>query len=226
MGSSGTELLMVTLTEPGKYQVQVRQQDSGPAKFQIGAAWISFPGFAQPPDPDRRPAEARAIDIGKSYEDSIGTPAGDRVDWYSMTPKTAGTLTVILRPIADSKVDLTLEVYIGGDMTKAAAQSDQDLQGSGANESVTLDVPAGQKVLVRVAAAGERHEREISGLVESDSIDETQTVERIRSTLVRRGAPPRSGRAACSAGCPLYSPAPLNLSPSSAKRTLKLVSDP
>ena len=154
MGSSGTELIMVTLTEPGAYQVQVRQQDSGPAKFQIGAAWISFPGFAQPPDPDRRPAEARAIDIGKSYEDSIGTPAGDRVDWFSMTPKTAGTLTVILRPIADSKVDLTLEVYIGGDMAKAAAQSDQDLQGSGANESVTLDVPAGQKVLVRVAAAG------------------------------------------------------------------------
>lgn len=151
-GDPGTEMLAVTVTEAGAYRVQVRLQDSGVSKFQIGASWIPFPGFAQPPDPDRRSAQARPIDIGKTYEDSLGTPTGDRVDWYAFVPKAAGTLTVIVRPLGDSKVDLVLEVYVGNNMNEPAVRSDQDLQNNPANESATVDVPAGQKVLIKVSA--------------------------------------------------------------------------
>ena len=151
-GDTGTEMLAVPVTEAGVYRVQVRMQDNGVSKFQIGASWIPFPGFAVPPDPDRRPGQARVIDIGKSYEDSLGTP-GDRVDWFAYVPKTAGTLTVILRPIADSKIDLMLEVYLAKNMNEPVARSDQDLQDNPANESATVDVPAGQKVFIKVTTA-------------------------------------------------------------------------
>lgn len=151
--STGTEQLMVTITEAGMYRVQVRQQDSSPAKFQIGASWVPFAGFARPADPDKRPATARALDIGKSHEDSLDSGAGDSWDWFVLTPKTAGTLTVILRPVANSEIDLQLEVYLGTELTEAAAKSDQDLQGNAANESATLDVTAGQKVYVKVMGA-------------------------------------------------------------------------
>lgn len=152
-GSVGTEMLIVTLTEPGVYRVHVRMQESGMSKFQIGASWIPFPGLAQPSDPDRRPAQARVVDIGKSYEDSLGAPASDRWDWFAFVPKTAGTLTIITRPIADSKVDLALEVYTASDLSQAIAKSDQDLQGSEANESATIDVTAGQRIVVKVLNA-------------------------------------------------------------------------
>jgi len=153
MNSTGTEQLTVTLTEGGVYRVNVRQQDSGPAKFQIGASWVPFPGFARPADPDKRPSTARAVEIGRNHEDSLDSSAGDMWDWFVFTPKTAGTLTVILRPVGDAQIDLQLEVYIGNNLEEAAAKSDQDLQGNAANESATIDVPAGQKVFVKVAGA-------------------------------------------------------------------------
>jgi hypothetical protein len=151
--SVGNEQLAVTLTEPGVYRIIVRMQEQGASKFQIGAAWIPFPGFAQASDPDRRPGQARVIDIGKSYEDSLGTPASDRWDWFAFEPKTAGALTIITRALADSKVDLGLEVYLASDLSKPVVKSDQDLQGSEANESVTLDVTPGQKIVVKVTGA-------------------------------------------------------------------------
>ena len=151
--SVGNEKLAVTLTEPGVYRIIVRMQESGASKFQIGAAWIPFPSFAQASDPDRRPGQARGIDIGKSYEDSLGTPASDRWDWFAFEPKAAGALTIITRALADSKVDLALEVYLASDLSKPVVKSDQDLQDSEANESVTLDVTPGQKIVVKVIAA-------------------------------------------------------------------------
>ena len=151
-GSTGTEQASVTLTEPGAYRVQVRTVDGGVSKFQIGASWISMPGLARPSDPDKRPSQARALDVGKAHEDSIDTDKGDPWDWFVYTPAQAGTLTIILRPVSKESFDLTLETYAAGDFTKATASSDQDLQGHAANESISLDVPAGQKVYVKIYA--------------------------------------------------------------------------
>jgi hypothetical protein len=151
-GSTGNEQVKVTFTEAGTYRVQVRTVDGGSSKFQIGASWISMPALARPADPDRRPGQARALEIGKPYEDSIDTDQGDPWDWFVYTPAQAGTLALILRPITKESFDLTLETFAAGDFTKPTASSDQDLQGHAANESISIDVTAGQKVYVKVYA--------------------------------------------------------------------------
>src|SRR4030095_2526963 len=116
-------------------------------------AWcFRVPRGRGPRDPDRRPANAKPLEAGRSYEDSLNTGAGDSWDWFVFTPKTAGTLTIILRPVGDSQVDLGLEVYTTADLTKPTAKSDQDLQGSAANENASVDVNVGQKVFVKVMA--------------------------------------------------------------------------
>lgn len=155
-GSPGSEQILVSITEPGTYRVHVRLLD-GAGKFQIGAAWIPFPPRARPPDPDKRPATARPIDAGKPYEDSLDSGAGDSWDWFVFTPKTDGTLTVIVRQLGgqENSMDLVLEVYTTSDFTKPTVRSDQDMQGNPANESATVDVTAGQKVYVRVAGASD-----------------------------------------------------------------------
>lgn len=151
-GSTGTEKVTAVLTEPGAYRVQVRTVDGGSSKFQIGASWISMPALARPSDPDRRPGQARALDVGKTHEDSIDTTKGDPWDWFVFTPAQAGTLAIVLRPISKESFDLTLETYTGDDFSKPTASSDQDLQGHAASESISIDVPAGQKVYVKVYA--------------------------------------------------------------------------
>lgn len=152
-GSSGAEQVLVTITEAGTYRVQVKLLD-GQGKFQIGAAWIPFPARARPSDPDKRPATARAIETGRSYEDSLDAAGGDSWDWFVFTPKNGGTLTVVLRPLADSKIDLQLDVYTTADFSRPTVRSDQDLQENPANESGTVDVTAGQKVYVKVSSLG------------------------------------------------------------------------
>jgi hypothetical protein len=153
-GSAGSEQVLVTITEPGLYRVQVRLLD-GAGKFQIGASWISFPGRARPSDPDKRPASARALETGRTHEDSLDSESGDSWDWFVFTPKMAGTLTVILRPLsgAEGQIDLQLEIFTTSDFAKPTLRSDQDLQNNPANESGTVDVTAGQKVYVKVSGA-------------------------------------------------------------------------
>lgn len=152
-GSSGAEQVLVTITEPGAYRVQVKLLE-GQGKFQIGAAWIPFPARARPSDPDKRPATARPIETGRSYEDSLDAGGGDGWDWFVYTPKTDGTLTVVLRPLADSKIDLQLDIYTTSDFSRPTVRSDQDMQDNPANESGTVDVKAGQKVFVKVSTLG------------------------------------------------------------------------
>lgn len=150
-GSTGTEQMMVTITEAGRYRLEVRQQEQGSAKFELAASWLPFPPFARPSDPDKRPSQARVVEIGRTHEDSLDAGAGDLWDWFALTPKTAGVLTVILRPTGtDESLDLMLELYTGENLTSAAMKSDQDLQGNMANESATLTVTAGQKIYVKV----------------------------------------------------------------------------
>jgi hypothetical protein len=150
-GSTGTEQMMVTITEPGRYRLEVRQQEQGAVKFEIAASWLPFPPFARPPDPDKRPTQARAVEIGQTHEDSLDAGSGDMWDWFALTPKSGGVLTVILRPAGnDESLDLMLELYTADDLTTAAMKSDQDLQGNMANESATITVTAGQKVYAKV----------------------------------------------------------------------------
>lgn len=152
-GATGNEQLAVTLSEPGEYRVQIRLVSGDAAKFQVGAGWIAMPGFARASDPDRRPTMATAVEIGQSREDSLDSDAGDAWDWFRVTPKAAGTLTVILRSVNDSSPDLALEVYSAKDFATHIARSDDDLQGNNTNESVSVDVVAGEPVYIKVVSA-------------------------------------------------------------------------
>jgi hypothetical protein len=149
-GSDGTELMSVTVGQPGTYRVRVRVQGSGSSTFQIGSSFLTFPPFARPADPDRRPGQARAIVVGKPFDDSLDPAAGDGWDWFVFKAARAGSLALVIRPLANTEADLILEVYTGGNFAQSADRSDQDMQGNSSNESVTVNVAAGDSVHVKV----------------------------------------------------------------------------
>jgi len=152
-GAGGNEQILVTLPDRGEYRVQVELFGSGNAKFEIGAGWIAMPAFARPSDPDGRPSQATTLEVGRSHEDALDTDGGDSWDWFTMTPKTSGSLTVILRSVNNDSPDLALELYTADKLTEHAARSDSDLQNNTTNESATIDVKAGEKVYIKVIGA-------------------------------------------------------------------------
>lgn len=152
-GAEGTEQLSVTISEAGAYQVRVRVNGGGASAFQIGASWLSFPSFARDPDPDGRATKGQPLQVGQAHEDSLAPAKGDNWDWFIMKTTQAGTLAIVTRAQGDEKPDLVLEVYTGGDFAKPSSRSDRDLQANSANESVTVNVTAGETVHVKVSGA-------------------------------------------------------------------------
>lgn len=156
-GNEGTELLSATISEPGAYRVRVRLQGGERSTFTIASAYLSFPPFQRPADPDRRPGAAKAVEVGRAYEDTLDAADGDSWDWFVLKPKEAGTLTVVTRQVGNGEApDLVLELYTEGRFTDSQDRSDDDLQGNEASESVTVEVAAGQAVHVRVSSNATR----------------------------------------------------------------------
>jgi hypothetical protein len=151
-GNEGSELASATLTEAGAYRVRVRVQSGTNSTFQIAGSFLAFPLFERAGDPDRRPGTAKAIQVGRAFEDALDPSSGDSWDWFVMKLAEAGTLTVVTRQLGTGDgPDLILEVFTNNEFATPAARSDQDLQGNTANESVSVQVAAGQSVHVRVA---------------------------------------------------------------------------
>jgi len=151
-GSTGTEVMSVTIARPGEYRVLVSLYGSGTSQFEIAGSFLSFPPFERPEDPDGRPSTATALTIGEAHEDSLDTTAGDAWDWFVFTPAADATLAVATRAAAGVQIDLQLDVYVGGSFDTPADSSDQDQQDDAANEAVTVAVRAGQPVHVRVSS--------------------------------------------------------------------------
>ena len=151
-GNEGMELLSTTITEPGTYRLRVRLQGGDKSIFTVAGAFLTFPAFQRPGDPDRRPGNARSIAVGKPLEDSLDAASGDSWDWYVLKAAEEGTLTVVTRQVGNGDTpDLVLELYTGGNFGEAQDRSDQDLQGNSASESVSVQVKAGEAVHVRVS---------------------------------------------------------------------------
>jgi len=153
-GSEGTEILSVVIAEPGNYRLRVRVQGGSPSTYQISAAWLPFAAFARAStDPDRRPTQARAIQVGKAHEDTLSFETGDNWDWFVLKPTQAGTLVIVTRRVGEGDTDLVMEVFLDGKFGDATDRSDQDLQGNNASEAVNVNVTAGQTVHVKISTA-------------------------------------------------------------------------
>ncbi|MGD2069040.1 MAG: hypothetical protein PVI57_10240 [Gemmatimonadota bacterium] len=146
-GDRGAEQSVVTLPWPGEYRVLVESYETGGASFHVGGAFLPAEVAAAPPDPDGKPSAALELAPGGDHEDVLDPGVGDLFDWYEVTATEAGTLTVLTR--ADTG-DLRLDLYVDGDFQESVDFSDQDQGGVLGNESLTVDVVAGQTVHVRV----------------------------------------------------------------------------
>ncbi len=156
-GEMGAEMLAVVLPRRGNYMVEVAANGGGGAiPFVISAAFASMPAFERPEDPDGRPGNAKALAAGTGLEDQLHLDAGDAVDWYTLRATEAMTLFVMTRVPEGEDHDLVLEAFIGGMYGEAAVRSDQDLQGVVGNETVSVDLKAGDVLHLKVSAHGER----------------------------------------------------------------------
>ena len=149
-GDSGAEQFAVTLPRAGSYRIRVETFGGGAGPFKIGVAWLSFPDLSVPADPDGSPGSALRLQVGQDTRtDAIDGEKGDYWDWYVMKLEQSGTLTVATRA---QEGDLVLEAFQPDQFTEAMERSDQDLQGNGGNEAVTLVVKAGEEYFFRVSA--------------------------------------------------------------------------
>ena len=153
-GVSGREMVSVRLTEAGTYRLRVSDYEGGGSSFQIGAAFLAFPAFTKPTDPDGRPSTAKPLMPGRPIEDALDPSAGDARDWFVFTADADGTVAMVTRAVGENDgLDLVLEAFLDGEFLEPAQRSDQDLQEDLTNEGITLAVRVGQKVHVRVSAS-------------------------------------------------------------------------
>ncbi len=153
-GSTGLEYLAVPVgyAEPLVVEVTLLSDDGSGGVFSIGASFVAEAAFERAPDPDRRPSLAKALTVGAASEESLNADEGDSWDWFKVTASEAMTVVVVTRMAEGTEGDLTLEAFVDNDFSTPTANSDQDLQGHTGNESVTIDLKAGQTVHFKVAS--------------------------------------------------------------------------
>lgn len=156
-GVTGAEQLVVVVPRAGEYRVRVESFSGYASSFRLGASFLPASFVEVPPDTDGSPAHAIQLEIGASREDAVDPRGGDAWDWYRIPVASAGVLTIITR--GQGMGDLRLETFEEGAWGDVVDLSDQDMDGDLANESLTLNVRAGQAVYVRVMTVGSAYGR-------------------------------------------------------------------
>ncbi|HRP07272.1 MAG TPA: hypothetical protein PLL69_02175 [Gemmatimonadales bacterium] len=152
-GQLGLEFLAVPVSDEDPLRVEVTAyDDSEGGSFTITASFIASEAFRKAADPDRRPSLAKPLAVGAASEESLDPDGGDGWDWFRITADQAMTVAIVTRMSEGNEGDLTLAVHAENAYDTALADSDQDLQGHTGNESVSVDLKAGQSVYVKVAA--------------------------------------------------------------------------
>lgn len=150
-GKPGLEFLSVPLSVVEPVTVEVSSVGGEAGAFTITAGFIAEPAFAIPADPDRRPSLALPLTVGESHRDTLDPSSGDRWDWYAITAQEDGSLVFVTRADGEGDPgDVSLELYLGDDLSTPTAQADDDLQEVATNESVTAIVKKGDKVYLKV----------------------------------------------------------------------------
>ena len=147
-GDVGAEQVLTAIPSAGNYVVKIRCYGEA-ASFQVGGAFLPSKLAVSPDDPDGRPSGAVELAVGANHDDVIDPPAGDRADWYRIPIQKAGVLTVFTRAEGDG--DLRLERYVEPELGEPEEIADDDRDGVMGNESLTVEVKAGDVVLIRVA---------------------------------------------------------------------------
>lgn len=156
-GEMGAEMVAVVLPRRGNYVVEVGANGgAGAIPFSISASFAAMPAYERPEDPDGRPGNAKTLAAGAGHEDQLHLDEGDGSDWFTLRATEVMTLFIMTRVPEGSDYDLVLEAYIGGVFGEPAVRSDQDLQGVMGNETVSVDLKAGDVLHLKVAAHGER----------------------------------------------------------------------
>jgi hypothetical protein len=148
----GAEQVMLTLPAAGRYRVLVDAPYGGDEiGFDIGATFLETRLAEAPADPDGRPSQAMELAVGATHSDVIEPEKGDGWDWYRITASGDGVLTVLTRADDMDEGDVKLELFREGSFRAAELVSDQDEGDVFTNESLNVDVIAGQTVYVRVS---------------------------------------------------------------------------
>ncbi len=145
-GNAGTEHFSRALRRPGEYLIRVGSFMSELGEFTIGASWLPAAAIEVPPDPDGAPDTATALVPGTPIQDTLDPSTGDGSDWYFVE----ATADIVLTVITEGEDDVFLEAYDADDFSNYMDRSDQDLQGSGGNESVTVRLRAGERAYFKV----------------------------------------------------------------------------
>lgn len=156
-GSTGLEFLAMPVgnSDPLMVRVTMLSEDGGSGAFAISASFVREDRFSKPGDSDRRPSLARSVTVGAAIEESLHPAEGDQWDWYTIRANEAMTVAIVTRMNESAEGDLVIEAFTDGDFNEAVARSDQDLQGHTGNESVTVDLKAGQSLHFKVTALWE-----------------------------------------------------------------------
>jgi hypothetical protein len=154
----GEEFGLVVLSARGSYTLEVKAAESqGPVEFTLTTRFLGNAMFFRPDDPDGKPSGAATLQVGAAREETLSPNAGDKIDWFAFTANVDGTYVVATRAEMADRVDLQLEVYgAKASFNEPETRNDQDLRGNLANESVTIEAKAGDRVRVRVVALNER----------------------------------------------------------------------
>ena len=145
-GNAGAEHFSRALRRPGEYRVRVGSFMEELGEFSIGATWLPVVAIEVPPDPDGSPDTATMLVPGTPLEDTLDDAVGDAVDWYIVE----ATADIVVTVITEGEDDVFLEAYVDGDFSSYTDRSDQDLQGSGGNESVTVRLRTDEKAYFKV----------------------------------------------------------------------------
>jgi hypothetical protein len=147
--SRAKEAAAIPLTGPGKYLVQVVCLSSGEAEqveFKVVGTFLANPAFARAVDPDGRPSQAKAIELGaEAGQETLGPD--DLWDWFVVRPTSDGTL--ILKTTAPEG-DFFIEVYTEGRFDEPQDRADNDDDEVYGNEQLEVTVTKGQTIYLRV----------------------------------------------------------------------------
>jgi len=169
-GNAGYEHMAIPIVTAGDYRIVIEPLGNGGA-FWIGASWLPFELLEDALAP-AKPEDATPLTPGTPQDGAV-SPGGEVEQWYSYTAASEGV--VIISTEADHG-DLVIEAYHDGQFNDSFEYSDNDRNGSNANERVIAELNQGQTVYFKVRGLNPSYEVEfdVTSQFASFAVDEPE----------------------------------------------------